>query len=90
MNKPNPKDQKYFEGQIFLDQAFMNDTDTYVSLIEQQTKELIEENKGIKVQALALQDAVNELLEENQGLKTSVEYYIKIINSGVPTTITKT
>ena len=50
MKKPNPKDQKYFAGHIFLDQSFLNDTDTYVSLIEQGKKDLIEENNRLKAQ----------------------------------------
>lgn len=47
MKKPNPKDQKYFAGHIFLDQSFMNDVETYVALIEQEKKELIKDNKYV-------------------------------------------
>ena len=40
------------------------DQDNYIDHVESQRKELIEENKGVKIQAQALQDAVNELMED--------------------------
>ena len=35
-----------------------------IELFEDQNKELIEENKGLKIQARAFQDAINELLNK--------------------------
>ena len=51
--------------------SYIKAIDTYCDHLKSQNKELIEENKGVKIQAQALQDAVNKLIDENERLKES-------------------
>ena len=79
MKRPNPKEQKYYAGHIFLDQLFLNDVDIYVFSIEQENKELTKDNKYV-YQALndrrkicdKLEFQNKELIEEITDLKAQL------------------